>query len=141
MHSLKNVQSEKNKKDSTTTSLLVEYKYLEILEDNECENESWSYFIPYDLDVTNELMEEFDECLNKTDHFSLVSTELSRDAVDFLLSRNSIEPTSYKNRYNLKDRYVLTQTILSNFVDNVDAETIDQLWYKGNISFEFNNTN
>ncbi|VDO29414.1 unnamed protein product [Brugia timori] len=103
----------------------IEYKYLEILENNEWENESWSFFIPYGPDVTAELIDQFENCLEETDHFSLVSEELSRENVDFLLDRNDIEPTSYKKRYNLKDACILTQVILSKFIENMNTEMID----------------
>lgn len=118
-----------------------QYSYLEILEENDLKREGWSYFIPYDKTVTIDHLDELEECLNETETFSLASYCLTRETVDYLISRNDIEPNSYSKRFKLKDYCILTGEIVSNFCKGVDTERIDENWIFGNISFKVENVN
>lgn len=76
------------------------------------------------------------------DTFLCFFFNLSQEKVDYLLSRNDIEGTSYMNRFNLIDGYILDYETLEKFLakgeKDVDVlvEKIKSKWYKGNIRFD-----
>lgn len=111
-------------------------EYFEILETNAREGEGWSYLIPYKKPMSKKVIEKFRQRLQETVHFSLVGDGLSQEIVDYLLTRNAIEPTYFMKRFNLWKNCILTDSSLSNFVENVIWELVDMAWYKGNITFE-----
>lgn len=109
-------------------------KYLEICENNEWEGESWSYFIPYKT-LSNELISQFGKFLEESDHFSLVSRDLTTENINYLMSRNKIERTSYQDRFNLLEECFLDDRILEKFLSIKDIEIVEMEWYKGNLCF------
>ena len=90
-------------------------KYLEIREDDDWLGESWSYFIPYEK-LSDDLISELETFMKKFNNFSLVSTNLTRENVDFLMSRNGIDSQSEDRfRYHVLDDSLLTDEILEVF--------------------------
>lgn len=109
-------------------------KYLEILERNEWEGESWSFFIPYDDTVTKDILKSLKSFLLPTDSFELVVYDLTRETVDFLLNRNEVENTTYMRRYNLKDEYILNRASVALLMSS-SHDAVREQWYKGSIYF------
>lgn len=51
-------------------AMILANRYLEIREDNELENESWSYFVPY-KSLSDKLISKLNKVLDESGYFSL----------------------------------------------------------------------
>ena len=115
-------------------------KYFEIVENNEHEGETWSFFVPYDFEegVNHEsVFDLLESLLEETEgRFAVGEFPVSDEQLEFLLRRNAYETTAYYNRYKVVECEPITHIKIFNFVRENKGSDITEDWYKGNIHFE-----